>query len=290
MRKDITELFCFVDDFCKSTDSCIEKERISTNQKVKNATRSPDLTISEIMTIMILFQEYKFRNFKSFYAFCKGKYIKEFPKMPSYERFNALMPRALYLLVILLCSMMRRDIKIAFMDSTSLNVCHPKRIKSNKVFKGLAKIGKSTKGWFFGFKLHIVIDPQGNLMNVKITKENTDDRTPVLSMTEGMQGFLFADKGYISKELFLKLIARGLKLVTGIKNNMKNMLMFLDEKLLLKKRYLVESVFNYLKNYFSIEHNRHRSFINMLVHIISTLVAYQLPPKKPHLREFPQLI
>ena len=121
------------------------------------------------------------------------------------------------------------------MDSTSLNICHPKRIKSNKVFKGLAKIGKSTKGWFFGFKLHIVIDPQGNLMNVKITKGNTNDRSPVLSMTEKMKGFLFADKGYISKELFLKLIARGLKIVTGIKNNMKNTLMILNEKLVLRE-------------------------------------------------------
>ena len=234
MYEDITELFCFVDDFCKSTDSCIEREMIATNQKTRNATRSPDLTISEIMTIMILFQRSKFRNFKSFYAFCKGKYIREFPKMPSYERFNALMPRTLYLLVILLCSMMRRDSKIAFMDSTQLNVCHPKRIKSNKVFKGLAKIGRSTKGWFFGFKLHIIIDHMGNLMNVKITKGNTDDRTPVLSMTEGMRGFLFADKGYISKELFLKLIARVLKLVTAIKGNMKNMIMSLQEKILLK--------------------------------------------------------
>ena len=64
--------------------------------------------------------------------------------------------------------------KIAYIDSISLNVCHPKRIYRNMVFKGIAKRSKSTKGWFFGFKLHI--DDKGNLMNVKLTKGNADDR------------------------------------------------------------------------------------------------------------------
>jgi hypothetical protein len=100
-------------------------------------------------------------------------------------------------------------------------------------------------------------------------------------MTADMTGFLFADKGYISRELFLRLLARGLKLITGIKNNMKNILMILQEKLLLRKRSLVETVFDYLKNKFILEHSRHRSFINMLVHIIPTLIAYQLKPSKP---------
>jgi hypothetical protein len=201
--------------------------------------------------------------------------------MPSYERFITLMPRVLYLLTFLFCCILRKRSKIAYIDSTSLNVCHGKRIKSNKVFKGLAKIGKSTKGWFFGFKLHIIIDEKGNLINAKLTKGNTDDRSVVPQMTADMTGFLFADKGYISRELFLRLLARGLKLITGIKSNMKNVLMILHEKLLLRKRSLVETVFDYLKNKFMLEHSRHRSFINMLVHIISTLIAYQLKPSKP---------
>ena len=169
------------------------------------------------------------------------------------------------------------------MIQLQINVCHAKRIRSNRVFKGLAKIGKSTKGWFFGFKLHIVIDTEGNLMKVKMTKGNVDDRSVVLQMTEDMTGFLFGDKGYISKELFLKLLARGLKLITGIKNNMKNMLMTWNEKILLRKRSLVETVFDYLKNKLMIEHTRHRSLWNFLIHIISTLIAYQIKPTKPHI-------
>lgn len=283
MKKDITSLFCFVDDFCKSIGDCIKKRQIETQEPSKKTTRTPGLPDSEIMTIMLMFQDSPCKNFKCFYNSYLQSYRPEFPKMPSYERFVILMPRVLYLLVILLTCMLRRDSKIAYVDSTSINVCHPKRIRTNKVFKWLAKIGKTTKGWFFGFKLHIVIDDKGNLMSVKMTKGNVDDRSPVLQMTEGMTGLLFGDKGYISRELFLKLLARGLKLITGIKNNMKNVFMLWNEKILLRKRSLVETVFSYLKTVFSLEHSRHRSFLNFLAHIVSTLIVYQLMPTKPHI-------
>ena len=140
---------------------------------------------------------------------------------------------------------------------------------------------KPTKGWFFGFKLHIIIDDKGNLINAKLTKGNVDDRSVVPQMTANMKGFLFADKGYISKDLFLRLMARGLKIITGIKCSMKNILMLFEEKILLRKRSLVETVFDYLKNKFMLKYSRHRSCINMLVHIILTLTAYQLKSTKP---------
>lgn len=277
MKKDITELFCWVDDFCIS----INKEKRRIQDKSKKRTRVPALTESEIMTIMLMFQQSPCKNFKYFYNSYLQLYRPEFPEMPTYERFVALMPRVLYLLVILLCCIFRRGSKVAYIDSTSLKVCHPKRITRNKVFKGLAEIGKSTKGWFFGFKLHIVIDDKGNLMNAKLTKGNVDDRSVVPQMTADMHGFLFADKGYISRELFLRLLARGLKLITGIKLNMKNILVNFEEKILLRKRSLVETVFDYLKNKLMLEHSRHRSFVNMLTNIVSTLIVYQIKPTKP---------
>lgn len=144
MKKDIIELFCFVDGFCKMIEKDITKARIEEGKTIKKLTGIPELTMSEIMTIMLMYQQSDSRCFKRFYKETMPMYHREFPKMPTYERFAALMPRTLYLLVILLCSVMQRDSKIAFMGSTSLNVCHAKRIKSNKVFKGLAKIGKST--------------------------------------------------------------------------------------------------------------------------------------------------
>ena len=281
MKKDITELFCWVDDFCKAIDS--ERKKIAYGNNSRKPTRVTALTESEIMTIMLMFQQSLCKNFKYFYNSFLQLYRPEFPKMPTYERFVALMPRVLYLLVILLGCILRRGSKVSYIDSTSINVCHPKRIKRNKVFKGLAEIGKSTKGWFFGFKLHIIIDDKGNLVSAKLTKGNVDDRAVVPQMTADMHGFLFADKGYISRKLFLRLLSRGLKLITGIKHNMKNILMNFEEKTLLRKRSLVETVFDYLKNKMMLEHSRHRSFLNMLVHISSTLIVYQIKPTKPSL-------
>lgn len=118
-------------------------------------------------------------------------------------------------------------------------------------------------------------------MRVKMTKGNVDDRQVVPEMTEGLTGFLFGDKGYIGKDLFLKLYKRGLKLVTGLKKNMENKLMTWHEKIMLRKRSLIETVFDYLKNKFQIEHLRHRSPTNMLIHVVSTLIVYQLKPSKP---------
>lgn len=281
MKKDITGLFCWVDDFYISINN--ERNKIRYKNNSRKPTRITSLTDSEIVTIILMFQQSPCKNFKYFYNSYLQLYKPEFPKMPTYERFVALMPRVLYLLVILLCCILRRNSKVAYIDSTSLNVCHPKRITRNKVFKGLATIGKTTKGWFFGFKLHIIIDDKGNLMSAKLTKGNVDDRSVVPQMTADMHGFLFADKGYISRELFLRLLARGLKLITGIKYNMKNILMTFEEKILLRKRSLVETVFDYLKNKLMLEHSRHRSFVNMLVHIVSTLIVYQIKPTKPSL-------
>ena len=282
MKKDITNLFCFIDDFVQGIKQEWRAYVVEQDGKpIQKPTRTPELMESEIMTIILMFQKSPCRNFKYFYTSYLQMYKNEFPKLPSYERFVSLMPRVLCFLLLLLYVLLVPGKGIAFMDATSLAVCHNKRIYGHKVFKGLAGRGKTTKGWFFGFKLHVIIDAKGNLMRVKLTSGNTDDRKVVDEMTQGMNGFLMADKGYIDKKLFLRLFKRGLKLVTGIKKNMKNMLMPLQEKLLLRKRSLIETVFDYLKNKFQLEHTRHRSAWNAFIHIISTLIVYQLKASKP---------
>lgn len=281
MKKDITELFCFIDDFEKGIGEEVKSHQLTNRIYPRNLTRTPSLTNSEIMTILLMFQESPCRNFKYFYQSYLQLYLPEFPKLPCYDRFITLMPRVLHLLVLLLYCLFSPGKGMAYVDATSLAVCHPKRITRNKVFKGLASLGKTTKGWFFGFKLHLIVDLQGNIMRAKITGGNVDDRKAVPQMTKGLTGLMFGDKGYICKKLFLKLYRRGLKLVTGIKKNMKNILMDWNEKVLLRKRSLVETVFDYLKNKFQLEHTRHRSPFNMLVHLVSTLIVYQLKPSKP---------
>lgn len=286
MKLDITELFCFSDDFITLYEETTKKSEIG-YKKYKKPTRTPDLTDSEILTIIFLFQLSPAKNFKYFYKSYLQLYKEEFPNMPSYERFVSLKPRVLRQMIILLMLLFRRkNQKEAFIDSTSLAVCHPKRISTNKVFKDLANIGKTTKGWFYGFKLHIIIDTTGNLMNAMLTQGNFDDRKATEHMTKKFTNLLlFGDKGYISKTLFLKLYKLGIKLVTGIKKNMKNCLMILREKILLKKRSLVETVFGYLKTKLQLEHTRHRSPINALIHVLSTLICYQLKKTKPSIKE-----
>ena len=170
----------------------------------------------------------------------------------------------------------------AYIDSTALRVSHNKRTKSHKVFKGIAAVGKSTMGWFYGFKLHLVIDLHGNIINAKLTKGNCDDRSPVEDLLQEFQGVIYGDKGYISQDLFNRLWNNGIKLVTGVKSNMKNKLMILKEKILLKKRSLIESVFSVLKRN-GLEHSRHRSVHGFILHILGSLVSYQLNRKKPEI-------
>jgi hypothetical protein len=208
----------------------------------------------------------------------------EFPDLVSYQRFVELMPSVLALLCAYLQSRFGSCTGIGFIDSTALAVCGNKRIRRNRVFRGVAKMGKTTMGWFFGFKLHLAINECGELLAVQLTPGNIDDRQPVPHLTQRLFGKLFGDKGYISAELFAELWDRGLQLITHIRHNMTNRLMPLVDKILLRKRSLIETVNDQLKNISQIEHTRHRSPTNFLVNLVAGLIQYTHQPKKPSLR------
>jgi transposase len=284
MFEDITELFCFIDDFCNAIQKEIAKNSISSSGAPKKPTRAPALAASEILTILILYQRSDIRNFKAFYTKHMRQYKEEFPKMPTYERFVELQKRVFILMLLLFMSLRKECEKIGYIDSTPIKVCHNKRIFNHKVFKGLAARGKSTMGWFFGFKLHLAVNLQGEIINAMLTSGNCDDRVPVEQLLMKFQGTIFGDKGYISKDLFQKLYERGIKLITGIKKGMKNILMDFRDKILLRKRSLIETVFGFLKRTREVEHTRHRSVINAFTHILSTLVGYQLTDDKPQIK------
>nr|WP_320109869.1 IS982 family transposase [Wolbachia endosymbiont (group A) of Icerya purchasi] len=279
--EDITKLFCLVDDFCRDIEKNFAGKLLPNGKK---PTRTTEIEHSEIMTIILLYQQSPCKNFKTFYLhYLTLLYKSEFPKLPSYTRFVALKPRVLWHLAMLLhwlCGQ-SENTGISYIDTTPIAVCHAKRISKNKVFAGIAKLSKSTYGWFFGFKLHMVINENGEIHALTLTKGNVDDRIPVPNLTEKLTGLLFGDKGYIAKELFQKLFDRGLKLVTKVKKGMKNTLISLNEKILLRKRSIIETVFGYLKNRLEIEHTRHRSPVDFLVHIFSTLISYSIKSKKP---------
>lgn len=206
--------------------------------------------------------------------------------MTSYSRFIQLKPRSLMYLTAFVNWFCQQGQKtgIAYMDSSSLAVCHQKRAHRHKVFKDVAQLGKSTKGWFMGLKIHLITNEKRQLLNVCFTPGHVDDRVPVKSLTKNLKSFVFADKRYIKKDLFQELYQRGLKMVTGLKRSMKPKLMLMFEKMLLRKRGLIESVFHILKNIFELEHTRHRSVANACVHLMSTLLTYCFKANKPKIK------
>lgn len=281
MSVDITALYCCLDDFVILYQDW-ERHKLIDNGRRR--CREGKLSLSEMLLIMILFHRSSFRNFKCFYTYGVGQQYREyFSEIPSYERFIALQGRLLTPLCLLLHMLMGQSERTGLyvIDSSSLKVCHPKRIRRNKVFSGLAKRGKSTMGWFFGFKLHITINHKGEIIAVRITPGNIDDRAVLDRMTTGLTGKILGDKGYISRKWFQKLWQRGLHILVGIRKNMKNYLLPIYNKLLMRKRFIVETVFGVLKQDMGLEHSRHRSPVNAIVHILSCLVAYCLKTTKP---------
>lgn len=275
-------LFCAVDDFCKVFIPAWNMTLI--HYGVIKRVREPQLSISEIMTIIIHFHQSHYRDFKTYYIEYVCEHLgNEFPNLVSYNRFIELMPRVLLPLCCYLHSRKGQNTGISFVDSTRIAVCGNKRISRNQVFKEMAKLGKSTLGWFFGFKLHLVVNDQGELLAFCLTPGNVDDRKPVAEMTKGLFGKLFGDKGYISQALFEQLLEAGIKLVTGIRKNMKNKLVPMMDKLLSRKRSIIETINDQLKNISQIEHSRHRSVTNFMINIVAGLVAYTHQEKKPAL-------
>jgi hypothetical protein len=283
LSMDIVTLFCNVDDFYKAYKGSSRKKL--TDKKVRR-NREGHLSKSEIMTILIYFHGSNYRNFKHYYLKYVCKYLKEyFPCLVSYNRFVEISQTVAIELSAFLTSRFEPCTGISFIDSTKIAVCNNKRISRNKVFKGIAAMGKSTMGWFFGFKLHLIVNDKGGLVAIKVTPGNVDDRTPVHKMTAKIFGKLFGDKGYVKKELFESLLKKGITFITGIKKNMKNKLMDITDKILLRKRSIIETINDQLKNISQIEHTRHRSCTNFMINLICGLIAYTYQDSKPSIKD-----
>ena len=240
---------------------------------------------AEIMVILILFHSGGFRCFKHYYNEYVCKHLTHlFPRLVSYNRFvelekDILLPLTIFIKQVLLgtCT------GISFVDSTPLRVCRNQRILVHKTFEGLATRGKCSMGWFFGFKLHLVINDKGEILNFMFSPANVDDREPLKqgNFQRDIKGKLCADKGYIGQALFENLFLNGIQLLTRVKNNMRNSLMSVEDKILLRKRALIETVNDELKNIAQIEHSRHRSFNNFIANALSAIAAYCFFEKKP---------
>ncbi len=277
----LLELFCAVDDFCIRYEAEQARQLVSNHRK---RGPKPTLSASEVMTIVIWFHCSGYRNFKSYYQDHVCVHLRaEFPELVSYTRFVELMPTTLLPLCIYLKSRFGLCTGVSFVDSTPLPVCHNRRIKRHKVFADQARRGKTSMGWFYGFKLHLVVNEHGELLGIKITAGNVDDRKPVPQFAKTLFGKLFGDKGYLSKALFAQLYDDGVQLITPIRKNMQNRLMPLMDKVLSRKRAIIETINDQLKNIQQVAHTRHRSEANFAVNVIAGLIAYTHQEKKPAL-------
>src|SRR3990167_4893985 len=276
----IVEIFCDIDEFYKDH---IKKSATKLLPLPKGKRRrKTELSESEMLTIMILFHLSHYRTFKDFYIDCVlGQLSRELPKALSYLCFVALMPRLLASLTAYVLSRMGKHTGLYYLDSTKMVVCHNRRIYRNKVFKGIAERGHCSVGFFYGFKLHLAINHQGEIVSFCITKGNVDDRQVVEKLMRGLSGLSAGDKGYLGKELQETLAKQNLKLITKVRKNMKKKMLSAFEKFFLYQRSIVETVIDQLKSICHIEHTRHRSPVNFLVNLVSGLAGYCLKPRKP---------
>ncbi len=282
MVEQLISIFCDVNDFCKGYEEYCKTHLLMDKDHIVPKT---SMALSEIMTITIFFHLSGYRCFKWYYQkYIIGQMSAFFPHLLSYNRFVEIMPSILAPLTLYTIGRrLGKSSGINFVDSTTLEVCDPHRIHSNRVFKGVAERGKSSTGWFYGFKLHLSINDRGEILSFCITPGNVDDRDEkvIQHLTKEMWGKLFADKGYLSAKLFKDLWERNIQLITKVKKNMKNKLMDYTDKLLLRKRAVIESVNDFLKNICQIEHSRYRSVSGFLINVVSGITAYSFLPTKP---------
>jgi hypothetical protein len=279
----LVERFCEFDDFCKSVKTQWEAMLIADGKKLERKHGpASGLCDSEIMTILVLYHSSRFKNFKTFYnGIVLGMLRPYFRKAPCYERFLTLTKSVWALLAFFLASRMGDKTDIYDIDSTPLAVCHNRRIGRHKVFAGLAARGKTSTGWFFGFKLHLVFNHRREIVALKLTPGNVSDATSVPELTKDLVGKLFGDKGYIGQKMAQELLRRGLALMTRVRRNMKSLPMSFFDKALLNGRNIAETIIGHIKEFSSLRLPKHRSVFNAFTHITAAIIAYQIDPLPP---------
>jgi len=276
----LIELFFHLDEFCIAL-----QEWQQPTHPLPRPTRKPALSDSELRSICVFYHYSGYKCFQYYYQQMVVPILKSyFPKLVSYERFLCLLTRILPGLYLFLKyrTLWSQQTNLYFIDSKKLVVCDNRRIHSHRVFQGQVKRGKCSTGWFYGFKLHLVINNLGQIMNFLVTPGNVADNNEEVLKTllTHLKGECYGDRGYLTK-LFDFFYDKGLMLVTKIKSNMKNVLVKMDQKIKLRKRAVIESVNDILTSVFDIEHSRHRKPINSLTHLFSALIAYCFYENKP---------
>jgi hypothetical protein len=280
----LLQIYVEVDDLLQAYQSfCAHKKP----EPVVHPTREPQLSPSEIVTIVVAYHASGYKCFEYYYRECILKTCRTcFPKAPSYQRFDSYLGRVLPLVLLVLMCKCAQSLRTGyyFIDSKKLVVCHLKREHAHKVFKGFARKGKSSTGWFYGLKLHLVINHLGQIVSFLLTPGSTADNNfgVLTALLQGLKGKCCGDKGYLST-LFEQFYCQGLHLLVKSKENMKALPAFASDVELLDHRSVIESVNDILITVCNIEHSRHRNAFHGLTSILAALTCYQYLPHKPHI-------
>jgi len=278
----LVEIYVEIDDFCKTDDKILKA------WSGAKPGPSPKLTLSEVMTILVYYHHKSYKNFKSYYTeYVQKNLQQDFPDLVSYNRFIELVPRAFLPMCLFLnyrCSLSKAT-GIYYIDSAPWKVCHHKRAHQHKVMRGFSQWGKTSVGWFYGLKYHLVINQKGELMNFYISSGNVSDANALVlfHLTKNLKGWLFGDRGYLLNEEKRDLLERDglLRIFSKCRKNMKKQNIGLEPSLWIRKRGVIESVIGITKNTCNAVHSRHRSPENAFTNLLSSLVAYSFLPKKP---------
>jgi hypothetical protein len=279
----LVEIFVSVDDFLKEFNPILQAHLVGEDKWAKRAMNK-----SEVLTILIFFHLSGFQNFKTYYQVAiKGFFRSYFRHLYNYEQIVSLQSSLhLELLAYLQYARLSACSRANYVDSTPLAVCRMQRHKQHKTFKGLAAKGKTAMGYFFGFKLHLIVNQYGELVRVSLSKGNRADNNPELlkALFAGLQGTFYGDKGYITslKNYFEQ---QNIRIITKVRKNMKEPKMSKEEAFFLAKRGIIESVLDRMKNFCQIEHSRHRSPKNFLMNLWAGIVAYTFLDKKPAIND-----
>lgn len=230
------------------------------------------ITIEESISLALFKQKNNIATKKSVYE------IFHFPC--SYKTLVVNMNRWSYLAMIILALFMKINRKnqhpIKHIDSTEIPVCLFKNAHAHKTMKELACFGKSSRGTFFGLKLHIITDLKRKLLSVKFSSGNIDDRKMVIPLSSGLEGIFIADAGYVSKKLSQEFYQEHKRiLLAQPRKNMKK-IMTEFENILYGTRMLIEINFRCLKMFYGLVTSLPRSVGGYLANYIYALLAYQI--------------
>jgi hypothetical protein len=286
---DLVTIFYEIDNFCKGYEKYAEENLLPS---IKTGTsRSHRMSLSEIISVLAYYGSVShiYKTFKAFYTHSEQELKSAFPGLVSYTRMIELKEKVQVPLAMFLIAIFGENTGISFIDSTPIEACNIKRTYNHKVLAGIASKGKSSKGWFFGFKLHLIVNHFGSIVRMCITTGSIADNNNELirMLTKGLTGRLFGDKGYIlNPNLWKELYQLGLKIIHGLRANMKNKtIMPVEDKILLRKRAsMSEGVFSILKDRMSLQYTKSRSRYGFFCNILIMLIAYQLRPKKPSVK------